>query len=219
LKSLLVNLHATFFRLCEGVRVILRYYRNVHFLLNDLLLFSLYLLQNPHQVSKKFMKLRGEKKIYTYGETPLTTFDKIARECGILSKDIFYEIGCGSGRTLFWLRHFIKCRALGIDYQPTFIRRANRLKKWMKLDRVSFLLEDMLKCDYSKATVLYLYGTCLEEEKIEKLTARFCELKQGTKVITISYPLIDYSNAFSLAKQFSVRFPWGKAEAYLNIKK
>ncbi|MCC5832832.1 MAG: class I SAM-dependent methyltransferase [Chlamydiales bacterium] len=215
---ILLNLRATFFRLFEGFRSLLRYYRNLPFLLNDLLLASHYLFRNPHRESKRFMKERGEKNIYTYGETPLTTLDWIMRRCGILSKDVLYEVGCGSGRTIFWLHHFVKCRVVGIDYQPTFIDRANRIKEWLRLDQTEFLLQDMLETNFRKATAVYLYGTCLGEEAIERLAARFEEMKSGAKVITVSYPLTDYSDAFTLAKQFTARFPWGKAEVYLSIK-
>ncbi len=214
---LLVNLRATVFRLVESVRVVLHYSCKPSFVITDLFLAAHYLVRNPHQVSKAFMKQRGEKNLYTYGETPLTTLDRIARECQILSKDIVYELGCGPGRTLFWLRHFVQCRVVGVDYLPTFIERAQRVNRWRQLDRMTFLNQDMLETDYSQATVVYLYGTCLEDEVIEKLCSRLSrELKPGAKVITVSYPLSDYSPHFTCTKQFSAQFPWGKAEVFLN---
>lgn len=214
-----LNIRTTFFRFFEWGRVLLRYYRRLSFLFTDLLLSSHYIARTPHQVSKAFMIEQGAKNIYTYGETPLTTLDRIARQCGILSKDVVYELGCGSGRTVFWLHHFIRCKAVGIDYQPTFIRRANRVKEWLRLDRIAFYLEDMLSANYRDATVIYLYGTCLEDAIIEKLLERFEQLKSGTKVITVSYPLTDYSESYKLIKHFPARFPWGKAEVFLNLKK
>ncbi|MCH9627921.1 MAG: hypothetical protein S4CHLAM2_15700 [Chlamydiales bacterium] len=217
MSFLLVNLRATVFRLVESVRVVLNYYRKPAFVFTDFLLATHYLTRNPHQVSKAFMKQRGEKNLYTYGETPLTTLDQIARECRILSNDIVYELGCGPGRTLFWLRHFVQCRVVGVDYLPTFIERAQRVNRWRQLDRVTFLNQDMLETNYSQATVVYLYGTCLEDEVIEKLCGRLSrELKPGAKVITVSYPLTDYSSHFRCVKQFSAQFPWGKAEVFLN---
>ena len=218
MQFLLVNLHATFFRLFEWGRVVLTYYRKLPFLLNDLCLAAHYVVRNPHQVSKAFMKERGEKNVYTYGETPLTTLDKIARRCRILSHDVVYELGCGSGRTIFWLSHFVKCRAIGVDYQPTFIRRAERVKNWLGIGRAQFILGDMLAQDYRQATVLYLYGTCLDDATIHKLIERLNVLKKGTRVISVSYPLTDYSSSYRVIDTFSARFPWGKAEVYLNCK-
>lgn len=204
---LLVNLRATFFRLFEWVIVAFRYYRKPSFLLTDLLLVFHYFWRNPHQVSKG---------ICVYGETPLTTLDKIARECGILSDDKVYELGCGSGRTLFWLRAFVKCQVVGIDFLPIFIQKGRKIQRWLRFDRTDFLLKDLGEVDYSDATVLYLYGTCLDDSQIQRLVDCFSKLKPGTRVITVSYPLTDYSPDFILVKQFSAHFPWGRAEVYLN---
>lgn len=212
----LLNLKTTFFRIFELIRVTLRYYPK--FLSIDFLLASHYLFGNPHQISKKFLKQKGAKEIYAYGETPLTTLDRIARICGILSKDIVYDLGCGPGRTTFWLKQFIKCKVVGIDYLPTFIRRAESVRRYMRLNGIEFHEEDMLKTDFSQATVIYLYGTCLDDETIESLIERFSSLKTGTKIITVSYPLTDFSQKFCLEKQFMARFPWGKAEVFLNLK-
>ncbi|MEZ5314851.1 MAG: class I SAM-dependent methyltransferase [Chlamydiales bacterium] len=219
IKLFLINLRATAFRILEELCVMVRYYPNFRFLLNDCLLITQYLWRTPYQESKKFMQERGEKEIYIYGETPLTTMDLISRQCGILSQDIVYEIGCGIGRTAFWLHYFIKCQVIGIDYQPIFISRANRIKKWLLLDQIDFFLKDILEVDFQKATVLYLYGTSLEEKTVKQLILRFELLKRGTKIITVSYPLSDYSNVFHLEKKFMAHFPWGRAETYLNIKK
>ncbi len=218
MKLLFLNIRTTFFRLFEWVRVAICYYRNLPFMLNDLLLSSQYIFRTPHEVSKAFMQKRGEENVYTYGETPLTTLSSIAQKCQILSKDIVYEVGCGSGRTLFWLHHFVRCQTVGIDYQPTFIHRANRVKEWLHLNGTTFLLQDMLQSDFRKATVVYLYGTCLDDKTIERLIHSFEGLKSGTKVITVSYSLTDYSDSYRLIKRFSARFPWGKAEVFLNVK-
>lgn len=219
LKLIFFNLKTTFFRLFEWGKVVALYYvRNRSFLWIDGLLAMHYLLKNPHHISRDFHKKRGEKNIYVYGETPLTTLDHIAKECRILSKDVFYELGCGSGRTCLWLHKFVQCRVVGIEYLPEFVKKAERIKRWMHLSKVNFLLEDMLTADLQQATVIYLYGTCLEDEIIKQLVSRFHELGSGTKIITVSYPLPEYSIHFKLIKEFSGRFPWGKATIFLNEK-
>jgi SAM-dependent methyltransferase len=215
------SLKTSFFRLFEWGRVVWRYYRSAaSFVWLDVLLALHYLFRNPHRISKAFLMKKGAKNIYAFGETPLTTLDTIARECRILSDDLVYELGCGSGRTCFWLRTFVKCQVVGVDYLPAFISKANRVKKWARLSKIHFLQEDMLTVDLKGASVIYLYGTCLEDAVIERLLYRFEELKRGTKVITVSYPLTDYNNAyFKLEKSFSARFPWGKADIFLQTRK
>jgi SAM-dependent methyltransferase len=214
-----LNIKTTSFRLLEAFRIMIRYYRRrPKFALIDLLLATQYLWKSPHRISKAFLMQRKARSIYTYGETPLTTLHLIAKECRILSKDLVYDLGCGPARTCFWLRLFVGCRVVGIDHLPTFIQKANRVKKWSHLSTIDFLQREITEIDLNSATVIYLYGTCLEEEVIEKLVHNLNGLKPNTRVITVSYPLTEYSPLFKVTKEFTVRFPWGKAEIYLNTK-
>ncbi len=199
-----INLRATFFRLFETLRVILRDYHNLFFALIDLLLGIHYFLISARLTNRKSL----------YGETPLTTLDLIARQCRILSHDIVYELGCGTGRTCFWLRAFVKCRVIGIDHCETFIRRGERLRKWFRVEGLSFEQSEFEKADLRGATVVYLYGTALEDSEIEMLAAKFATL--DAKIITVSYPLCEYDARFETVKEFKGAFPWGNATIYLN---
>lgn len=217
--SLFFNLKTTFFRIFEWLQVIVRYYRRERrFMWVDLSLASQYLFRNPHRLSKAFLRKRGVANIYAFGETPLTTLDQIAKECGILSHDTLYELGCGSGRTCFWLSTFVKCRVIGVDYLPAFIQKAQRVKRWRRLAQIDFVQGDMLQIDLRKASFVYLYGICLEDAVIEQLVLHFSQLSPQAKVISVSYPLTEYGHGFKVEKSFTARFPWGKAEVFLNIK-
>lgn len=218
-KHLFLNIKTTYFRLWEWLRVAFRYYpREIKFIWIDGLLALQYLWRNPHQLSRAFLKHRGESNIYGFGETPLTTLDSIAKECRLQSKDIVFELGCGSGRTCFWLNTFVKCPVVGVDYLPKFIKKAQRVKKLAHLTQVDFIEQNFLNVDLHKATVIYLYGTCLEEDQIKQLANHFSHLRPRTRVITVSYPLTDYSSQFKLTKTFSARYPWGRAEVFLQEK-
>jgi SAM-dependent methyltransferase len=221
LIRILFNLSTTYFRLYEALRVAILFYpKALKFLTIDLHLAFLYLFKNPHRISKSFLSQRGEPNVYQYGETPLTTLNHIACHCRILSHDVLYELGCGSGRTCFWLRTFVKCKVVGIDFLPEFIQKANAIKKKQHLNHIDFLNADMLSVDFSEATVIYLYGTCLPDHLIEQLLASFATLKPLTKVITVSYPLTDYCQGklFKTIKSFPARFPWGSTIVYLSQK-
>lgn len=218
-KHLFLNVKTTYFRLWEWLRVAVCYYpKEIKFIWLDCLLALQYLWRNPHQLSRAFLKQRGESNIYGFGETPLTTLDSIAKECRLQSKDVVFELGCGSGRTCFWLNTFVKCPVVGVDYLPQFIKKAQRVKKLAHLTQVDFIEQDFLHVDLRKATVIYLYGTCLEEHVIKKLAERFAEMRPRTRIITVSYPLTDYSSQFKLTKTFSARYPWGRAEVFLQEK-
>lgn len=203
----------------EFIRVVFRYYSNTQFRKIDLALLFAYLSKSPFAISKEFLKQKKEEDLYRYGETPLTSLEIITNECGIKSTDTVYELGCGRGRNCFWLNSFVHCKVVGIDYIPEFIEHASAIKNHFKVVDIDFIFEDILKVDLSKATVIYLYGTCLEDTFIEQLIERFKKLPAGTKIITISYPLTDYCQEpiFEVEKCFQVHYPWGEADVYLNI--
>lgn len=215
-KILLLNCKVTILRMIEAVRVLLLYYRNLHFLWLDFLLATQYLLRTPCRISKAFLKALGADNIYAYGQTPLTLLHRVAKECSLLSKDVVYDLGCGTGRTTLWLATFVRCKAVGIDFLPAFVQKAERVKRYGRARRVFFRNEDMRQADMSDATAIYLYGTCLDDDSIEKLIEKFKRLPSSTKIITVTYPLSDFSDAFTTKKKFYGRYPWGKTPIYLN---
>jgi Histone methylation protein DOT1 len=205
----------------EFLKVAFRYYPNLTFLKEDQSLLMRYFFKSPFRISKEFMQRRGEKDIHVYGETPLTTLDYIAEICGITRSDIVYELGSGRGRGCFWLNAFVHCKAVGIEFIPEFVQRALAVKQSLHVDGVDFVCEDMLTADYDAATVFYLYGTCFDAVFIKKLIDRFLKVKSGTKIITVSYTLNDYTHQplFEVMKRFPAMFTWGEADVYLHIKK
>lgn len=203
----------------EFVRVASRYYSSWSFLKADLALRLVYLFHSPYRMSKRFLMKRGEKDVHVYGETPLTSLELIAKQCGVRAKDCVFELGAGRGRTCFWLRSFIKCTVVGIEYIPEFVERANLVKKRLGIEGVEFRQEEMTKASLAGATVCYLYGSCLDEETIHTLASHFSQLPSGTKIITVSYPLSDYweKESFELMKRFTVPYPWGEADVYMQV--
>lgn len=197
-----------------------RYYRNIPFARADLSVLLMYLFHSPYTISKRFLMKKGEKDVYVYGETPLSTLEQITKECRLSAHDTIYELGCGRGRTCFWLRYFVNAKVIGIEHISDFTQRANRIKDRLNIDKIEFRNEDLLKSDFTGGTVFYLYGTCYEKSFIEKLIQKFHSLPAGTKVITVSYPLSDYTKEpYEVMKCFPANFTWGTADVYLNVKK
>lgn len=210
------QLRSGWFRYKEAIKTVIHYYISLRFCFVDLLLSCLYLWKNPYKVYRDFF---GDKEIQQkdpYGETPLTTMDKIATLCHIQSKDTVYELGSGNGRTCFWLASFVECSVVGYERHPVFVTRSEAIARWAPWLKVSFRESDYLEIDFSGASVVYLYGTTLPDALIEKLCAKLKSLPKGGKVITVSYPLSDFSSGFSTVKTFEASFPWGKTLIYLN---
>ncbi len=177
-----------------------------------------YRFRNSFAICRKFLKKRGEKCIHAYGETPLSVFAKIAKECDLNRKDLLIELGCGRGLGTFFLSYLVGCRVIGIDWIPFFIETAKRVSQNFPSLQVEFFCQEMHLYDFSQATAFYLYGTCLSDENIIQLTEKFKSLPSSVKIITVSYPLNDFSNHFSTIKRFNAVFPWGEAEVFLNRK-
>lgn len=211
-QLVILHLYATCYRCIGWILVIARYYtRHLGFAYSDTLLWLHYLFKTPHQHSRQFAHDN------LYGETPLTTLEKIAKHSHLTSRDTVYEIGCGTGRTALWLTHFVHCRVVGIDHVPVFIRRVKRVAQWRHLDRVRFECADVLQIPLEGATCIYFYGTAREDAFVQALIARFVQLKPGTRIVTTSYPLSDYDSRFPLLHHFQGTFPWGRTTIYIQV--
>jgi len=195
------------------------FYKDLVFKKIDRALLKNYAFKNPYRISKQHLKSSGDKQIHIYGETPLSTFETIAKECEITEGDTVIDMGVGRARGAIFLNHFKQCRVIGYEKIPHFVEVANQLIRAFDLQGIEITCEDMFQADLSMASVIYLYGTCLEDNDIESLIAKFSQLKVGTKIVTISYPLTEYAkeNVFTLGREFTVSFPWGETSAYLNI--
>jgi hypothetical protein len=177
-----------------------------------------YRFHNPFHICKEYLKQRGEQDLNAYGETPLPVLARIAQECHLNSKDVFFDLGCGRGRGSMFLSHLTGCQVIGIDWVPFFIQNAQNITASIFPRLLAdFRCVEMQSVDLSGATIIFLYGTCLSDEVIADLISRFERLSSQTRIITVSYPLSDYSSRFYILKQFTSIFPWGEGEIYVNL--
>ncbi|NGX43375.1 MAG: hypothetical protein K940chlam7_01672 [Chlamydiae bacterium] len=219
IKLFFLRLVVGYRNLVEFFRVAYFYYPNRQFKRVDLYLLRCYILENPYRISKKTLQEKGSKDIYAYGETPLTTMEKISKKCQINTADVVYELGSGRGRTCFWLHFFVGCQVVGVEFVPIFVKIAQKVKHRFDVRGVKFIYQDILDVDYADATVIYFYGTSSDTPFIEKLIEKLKGLPSGTKIITVSYPLTAYTKQplFKLIKSFPAQFSWGEAEVYLQV--
>ncbi len=206
-------------RLVEGIEITLFYYlRSWTFFRVDTKLLITYWKESPFSISRRYLEAQGAEEIDIYGETPLTTMDLIATAAGLGPNDVVYELGCGRGRACFWLRLFVGCQVVGLEYIPEFVFRAQELQQSFQMDRIHFEQKDFLHASLKGATCIYLYGTTLEERAIKKLILHLSHLPSGTQIITVSYPLQDYCDYpyFLIEKQLTLPFLWGEADVYIQ---
>ncbi len=204
--------------LFEFIKVIKKYYINSAFRKIDCSLLLKYSFKSPFAISKSFMEARGESDVYVYGETPLTSLEIIAKECQLTDKDIVFDLGCGRGRGCFWMNVMIGCKVVGIEYIPEFVEKALEVKQKYGLKNIEFRHQDFFKANFKGATVLYVYGTCMDSKSIQKLLDKILKLPLGTKVVTISYSLKEFTTNpnFEILKRFKAPFTWGVGEVYIQ---
>jgi hypothetical protein len=190
------------------------YYRNLEFKKYDQTLLNAYSDETPYEVSKRFMMQRGVSDVYVYGETPLKLYDQIAKRWGLNSTHRFVELGCGRGRGLFFLTTFYGCESLGIEWIFEFVQKSRDLHHKVKIYHEDFITSCHLQGDF-----IYLYGTCLHDEEIIQLCARFLQLNFFPKIITVSFALSEYHEAFKIEDRFEGVFPWGKGTVFLNKRR
>ncbi len=193
-------------------RTVWRYYRKPKFALVDISLLLSYFFKSPYRIGREF------KESEPYGETPLATLDMILEHCPIKPGEVAYELGSGRGRACFWLAVVKGHKTVGIEYIPTFVERAKNIASFFKVSNVSFIQADILKCDLSKATWLYLFGSALSDEDIQKLCKKLEDQPKGSRIITVSYPLVAYTKSpkFVLTLTLDAEFSWGTTQAYIH---
>jgi SAM-dependent methyltransferase len=196
----------------EFLLAVTTYYKNTRFAKIDLYLLSRYWLRNPYRIARRYLQQRGDQDLYTYGETPLTTIHLIAVKAGISPDDTVLELGCGRGRTCFWLREWLGCRVVGIEQVPTFVETANQVKERFRVTGVDFVLGDYLQADWGTPTVIYLYASNLDEGTIALLAKKIASLKHPVRVISVSFPI----PGLDVKRQFVLPFTWGDADVYVG---
>lgn len=201
-------------------RELRRYGNRPRFLLPWLWLKLSYLLDSPYAVCRRYQRRIKAENLYVYGETPLTSLELIAEKSAVTASDHVFELGAGSGFTSLWLQGVIGCRVTAIEQIPLFCWRLHRTIRRMKMTTIDVRCADYCQSSLVGASVIYLYGSNLDDSLITQLAGRLATLPPGVKVITVSYPLQPYLEqpAFVLTDQFAVPFAWGEAEVFIQVR-
>jgi len=118
--------------------------------------------------------------------TPQVVVDRMLELVEVTASDVVYDLGCGDGRIVITAAQRYGARGVGIDIDRDLIRRAqaDALERGVT-PLVRFLVRDVLKADFSPATVVTLY---LLPESNELLRPRLeKQLAAGARVVCHNY--------------------------------
>lgn len=119
------------------------------------------------------------------------TLREIFRFAGLTENDVFYHLGCGSGKSItISLEEFKVKKAIGIDNNKDKIVQAQKLLEEKHISNGSFRYQDVTVSDITDATVILFWFS--DENVIEKMISKFENLKPGCKIITIWGPLTGF---------------------------
>ncbi len=93
-----------------------------------------------------------------YVPTPEDVVEKMLEMAQIDKGDILYDLGCGDGRIVITAAKKYGIRGVGVDIDPQRISESNANAIYAGVeDLVEFQLQDVMKVDFSEATVLMVY--------------------------------------------------------------
>lgn len=176
----------------------------------EVVLFLLYVFENPYRICRKEFAKRKEQEIHMYGETPFSVWKHITILAEVHKEDVFLDLGCGRGRLCFWTKKYIGCKAIGVDFIKTFVKRAKFISFLLRIQDLEFHISRIKDFPLQEATCIYLYTYHQDEELLD-----FSKLSKGTRVITCSEPLSQ--EGFFVKTSEILSFPWGECEVFVNV--
>lgn len=123
--------------------------------------------------------------------TPMVVVEKMLEMANVTKTDILYDLGCGDGRIVITAAKKYGTRGVGIDLDPERIKESNANAKQAGVeDLVEFHLQDVMKSNISKATVVTLY--LLPESNALLRPILEDQLKDGARVVSHNYHMPDW---------------------------
>ena len=218
LKLLWIGLTNPFYNLGLGLWELSHFWRCGWWWRLRALLSLLYFADSPFAVIKREgARAPVSLQNLVYGETPCLTMQKILAELRPSSADRFVDLGSGRGLSVFFVRFYYGIPATGIEVVPTFVRRAQKVARMLRLNGVEFIRENLswvTEEQIGRGTIFYLAGTTFEDELLDKIAERLVMLPPGVRLITLSeaFP----SEQFRVVKMRPYFFSWGKTDVYYH---
>jgi SAM-dependent methyltransferase len=116
--------------------------------------------------------------------SPEVTVEKMLDMAKVTAQDFVVDLGSGDGRNVIAAAKR-GARALGVEYNPDMVELSRRnAQKAGVADRAQFVQGDMYAAEFPQATVLALF---LLPENLNKLRAKFADLKPGTRIVANTF--------------------------------
>jgi len=137
--------------------------------------------------------LKLPQDLAPFVSTPLAVAEKMLELAQVGEDDVVYDLGCGDGRIVILAAQKFGARGVGIDFNPKRIEESlqGALEAGVE-DRTEFRLGDVLKADFSDATVVTVYLLTRSNKRLRPLFEE--QLRPGTLVVTHNYRVPGWEN-------------------------
>jgi precorrin-6B methylase 2 len=149
------------------------------------------MLNAQQQNSGQYQPMVGQPgKDVVWVPTPQSLVDKMLDLAKVTAKDYVIDLGSGDGRTVITAAKR-GARAMGIEYNPDMVELSKRNAADAGVsERATFVKADLYETDFSNATVITMF---LLPEINLKLRPKILSLKPGTRVVSNSFTMEDWS--------------------------
>ena len=135
------------------------------------------------QIKSTVSRFGGEA--WMYGGTPYQVIKEIDAKLQLTSRDVFYDLGSGYGRTVFYTALTTAAgKVKGVELVAERAVRCDQVAKRLGLDKVEFINRDVKSLDFSDGTVFYMFNP-FNRETLDVVMEKLQELA-GKKTIRIA---------------------------------
>jgi len=144
-----------------------------------------------------------------YVPTPPQVVDVMLDMADLKSTDVVFDLGCGDGRIVVAAAKR-GARAYGVDIDPARVKEANENAKQAGVaDKVTIMLNDVFKTDFSSATVVTMYLLPEYNRRLRPILAR--TLPVGARVVSHDFDM----PGWQAVETRKVEKEYGTATVYL----
>ena len=127
-----------------------------------------------------------------YVPTPMPVVKEMLELAEVNAQSVVYDLGCGDGRIIITAAVEYGARGVGVDIDPQRILEAEAGARAAGVEgSVRFLNQDVMKTDFSEATVVALY--LLPESNTLLRPGLETQLRPGTIVVSHNYRIDGWS--------------------------
>jgi SAM-dependent methyltransferase len=138
----------------------------------------------------------------------------------------FYDLGSGTGKAvLLAYLLFPFQEVVGIELLEPLYLESQHIQSRFKGEfgalnqsdrKLQFIQGDFLKCDLSKADVVFMHSTCFPDYIWETLAPKMEKLKKGTSVVTVTKTFESKHLVHLKSKEYGMA--WGRATVHFYEK-